>query len=386
MNSSIENNILIVAGEASSSAYALRLLKIWKEQGKSFHAFGVGDRQMEAEGFECIGRSEDIAVVGISEVLKSISKIKSAFNGIVKKAGEVKPRFALLLDLPDFNLRLAKKLKRLGIPVVYYISPQVWAWRTGRIKTIKKYVDHMLVILPFEEKFYEQHGVPVTFVGHPLLDEVKPELFDESRRRDERARYGIRPEHVVLGLMPGSRRGELEHHLPVQIQVADVLKKDFPNLKVMILVAPTLDIERVRSSLGQTTTSFIVLKKDPFEMISLPDVILAASGTATLMVALMKTPMVIMYIVSKTTAWIGRKLIKAPKFFGLSNIILDRMQSQEFLQEEATVERLSEALRPLIQNPELRKQHQAGQSEIYRKLGDHGASQRVAEFLERYWV
>lgn len=386
MNSSIENNILIVAGEASSSAYALRLLKIWKEQGKSFHAFGVGDRQMEAEGFECIGRSEDIAVVGISEVLKSISKIKSSFDGIIKRAEQVKPRFALLLDLPDFNLRLAKKLKGLGIPVVYYISPQVWAWRTGRIKTIKKYVDHMLVILPFEEEFYAQQGVPVTFVGHPLLDEVKPELFDETRRRDERARYGVRPDDVVLGLMPGSRRGELEHHLPVQIQVADSLKKDFPHLKVMILVAPTLDIERVRDSLGQTKTPFIVLKKDPFEMISLPDVVLAASGTATLMVALMKTPMVIMYIVSKTTAWIGRKLIKAPKFFGLSNIILERMQSQEFLQEEATVENLSEALRPLIQNPELRKQHEIGQSEIYHKLGDHGASQRVAKFLERYWA
>lgn len=388
MNSS-KDNVLIVAGEASSATYAQRLLQRWKSERRSFHAYGVGSRDMEGEGFECIGRSEDLAVVGITEVVKSFSKIKNAFDGIIERAKKDKPKFALLLDLPDFNLRLAKKLKALNIPIIYYISPQLWAWREGRIKIIKKCIDHVLVILPFEEEFYRKHGMPATFVGHPLLDEIRPELFDEKHREMERSRYGIKPDEVVLGLMPGSRRSEIEHHLSLELEIAKQLKQDIPNLKVMLLVAPTLDMESLKTKAGAKVSGLgyplIFLKKDPFDMISLPDVILAVSGTATLMVGLMRKPMAIIYRASALTAWIGRRLVKPMKYFGLSNIILDRMQSKEFLQEAVTVSNLVAELKPLLLDRSLRRKHENDLSELSSKLGDKGATERVAKFLEPYW-
>ena len=176
-------SVLIVAAETSSCLYALRLLQHWKKQGLKVNAFGIGNREMEAEGFQIIGRSEELAVVGIQEVLAHFGDIKKAFYGLLDSAKEKKPQVALLLDYPGFNLRLAKRLKAMQIPVVYYISPQVWAWRTGRVNFIRRVVDRMLVLFPFEREFYEKHHVPVDFVGHPLLDELGPQLVRRKGAR-----------------------------------------------------------------------------------------------------------------------------------------------------------------------------------------------------------
>ena len=237
-----EGNILIVAGEASSSLYALRFLQSLKKTHPNIKCFGVGSREMEKEGFDCIGRSEDMAVVGLQEVLAHYSDIKKVFNELIEQARKRKPKVILLLDYPDFNLRLAKKLKPLGIPVVYYISPQLWAWRTGRIKIIQKYIDKMLVVFPFEKPFYDEHNVDCEFVGHPLLDELSEDLYGEEGRKEWRNRYGFVDDDIVFGLMPGSRRSELKLNLMVQIEAAERVHQKNPNIKIMLAIAPSFDL------------------------------------------------------------------------------------------------------------------------------------------------
>jgi len=237
------SRVLLVAAEASSALYAQRLLELWKRQKTSIEVFGVGSEQMEALGFERFGKSEEMAVVGAAEVIEHYSHLKAVFHRLLKAAEEKKPDVAVLMDYPDFNLMLAKKLKKMGIPVVYYISPQVWAWRKGRIHKIKKYCDKVLVLFPFEMKFYQEYQVPCEFVGHPLLDEVEDSIRDDKSRQMYRGRCGIQEDDIVVGLMPGSRRGEIQQHLQIQLEVARRLYASHPRVKVLLMCAPIVDKE-----------------------------------------------------------------------------------------------------------------------------------------------
>ena len=300
------DSVLIVAAEASSSLYAQRLLQSWKSHGRDVRAFGIGSRSMEAEGFECLGRSEEMAVVGLQEVVKHLPHIKNVFYSLLEQAEKRKPKFALLLDYPDFNLRLAKELKKRGVKVVYYISPQVWAWRTGRVKNIRKNVDHMLVLSPFEEGFYREHGVKVDFVGHPALDEL-PTFLAPNELKIRRNKFGVSDDEIVLGLMPGSRNSEIEHHLKSQLDAAALLVKKNPKVRPLLMVAPTLEREKLAQAMGDVAFPIQLVKENPNDMIALADVILVASGTATLMVGLMEKPMVIMYRMNAQRTHDGQK-------------------------------------------------------------------------------
>lgn len=236
---------MFVAAEASSAHYALKLIQLWKKKGLKIHTFGVGSKDMESEGFEILGRSEEMAVVGMSEIIAQYSKLKKVFDLLVEQAARRRPKVVVVMDYPEFNLMLSKKLHGLGIKVVYYISPQVWAWRKGRVKTIKKYCDKALLLFPFEVPFYKKHEVPSEFVGHPLLDELDDKYFDPEYRRLQRSRHGISENEVVLGLMPGSRRGELKNLLPQQLRVAQRILRKHENVKLLILCAPTIDKEQI---------------------------------------------------------------------------------------------------------------------------------------------
>ena len=317
-------SILIVSAEASSALYAERLLEEIQRQNLELNTFGVGSREMERLGFEVIGRSEEMAVMGFKEVIAHYPKIRRVFFEILKIAKERKPKVALLLDYPGFNLRLAKKLHAMNIPVVYYISPQLWAWHTSRIKQVKKYIKKMLVVFPFEKDFYLGRGVSAEFVGHPLLEEMSNKLLDPNERKIARARYGIQDDEVVLGLMPGSRLSELKNNLATQLNVASQLALKFPKLKVALLVAPGLDREVIRKSLPNSGSSVMLVQAPPFEMLKVVDVTLVASGTATLTAGLMQVPMVIMYKMSSLSAWLVKKLVKSTKYFGMVNLILGK--------------------------------------------------------------
>lgn len=385
MPSADSRKVLIVAAEASSCLYAERLLQHWKKHNISVEAFGIGDERMAREGFECLGRAEELAVVGLQEVISHWGVIKKAFYDLLKAAEERRPQVVLLLDYPGFNLRLAKKLKRLGIPVVYYISPQIWAWRQGRVKDIRKNIDRMLVVFPFETEFYAQHGVKVDFVGHPLLDELDPKHFDQKERSLHRAKYGIREDEVVLALMPGSRGSELRHHLETQLEAARTLVGKIPNLKVALFVAPNFSKEAIQDRLNGLDFPLMLIKDEPFSMIDLADVVLCASGTATLMVGLLEKPMLIMYKMSRLTAWVARMLVTSTKHFGLINLVLDERVAPELFQEEADAPHLVRELEPLLTDGALRARMSERLRPAKDRLGTKGATERVAEALEAYW-
>jgi lipid-A-disaccharide synthase len=376
------DSVLIIAAEASSSLYAQRLLELWKTAGRDIDAFGIGSRDMEKLGFECIGRSEEMAVVGLQEVIKHLPLIRNVYNKLLDQAEKRKPKFALLLDYPDFNLRLAKDLKKRGIKVIYYISPQVWAWRTGRVKAIKKIVDHMLVLFPFEEDFYRMHNVRVDFVGHPLLDELPPSR-NESERKIRRQRFGITENDVVLGLMPGSRRSEIQHHLRTQLEAAKILGKRNPRVRPVLMVAPTLERDEIKHAIGNFELPLQIIKENPLDMIDLADVILVASGTATLMVGLMEKPMVIMYRMNAVTAWFAKRLVTKTKFFGMANLIMDRAVVPELFQEDANPERLASELQRLI-DPENHGRVVNDLKQIKDRLGKKGATANVFRILDGY--
>lgn len=385
MPSNESRKILIIAAEASSCLYAQRLLQHWKATGVNVEAFGVGNKAMADEGFQCLGWAEELAVMGFSEIIGHWPVIKKAFYDLLKAAEERKPQVVLLLDYPGFNLRFAKKMKAMGIPVVYYISPQIWAWRQGRVKIIQKLIDKMLVVFPFEKTFYKDHGVEVEFVGHPLLDELQPSHFDAGQRAIHRSKYGIMPDDLVLALMPGSRNAELRQHMDVQIQAARELQIQYPRLKVALFVAPNFTKDEVQARLNGLDFPLMLIKDEPFSMIDLADVVLCASGTATLMVGLLEKPMVIMYKMNPFSAAMAKIFVNKTKYFGLINLVLDRPAVTELFQEKADRDHLIENLKPLLSSRQARETMAKELASAKDRLGNKGATVRVAQALESYW-
>lgn len=378
---------MIIAAEASSAHYAAQLMRYWHKNKLSVDIFGVGSAEMERLGQKRIGYSEDMAVVGLAEVVAHYSDLKKVFNNLVAEAIRRKPRFILLMDYPDFNLRLAEKLKKeLGqeIKVFYYISPQVWAWRQGRIHTIKKYCDKVFLLFPFEVDFYKKFNVPHEFVGHPLLDDLNPELLDQSLQSYARERYGIKASEKVLALMPGSRRSEVEFNFHIQLETARLLVKKYSDLRIMILVAPTLSKEYLQSKLEHFNSPYILIKEDPNQMISMADFVLAASGTATLMVGLLQKPMVIMYRMKWLTGVLAKMLVKGVPFFGIVNLIMNEEVVPERMQAEANPEELARLLQRYIEEPDYRLSTIAKLAQLQHRLGDHGATARIGEALAKY--
>lgn len=378
------NQIMIVAAESSSVHYAQKLLEFWKKQNVPIQAFGVGSREMEKMGFECLGRAEEMAVVGAAEIISQYKHLKSVFDRLVAEAAIRRPQVAIVMDYPEFNLMLSKKLKALGIPVVYYISPQVWAWRQGRVKTIKKYCEKVFLLFPFERPFYDRHQVKNEFIGHPILDDLRPELLDPEWLNTQRGRVGFKREDIVLGLMPGSRRGEIAQHFAIQLQVARNLAQRIPQLKILILVAPTFDKAQLEPYLEDFKTPYLLIKKDPFDMIALTDYMIVASGTATLMVGLLQKPMVIMYKMKTVTAWFAKIFVRGTKYFGLVNLILDEEVCPERFQEKANPEHLSKLLEELILDQKKSSQMRSKLAELKNHLGQRGATERVAKSLQEY--
>lgn len=379
-----KKSVLIISAEASSVLYAQRILESWNRHGLEIDAYGVGSGEMESMGFRRFGRSEEMAVMGVVEVVRHYSEIKKVFYDILAEVDRNPPKVALLLDYPGFNLRLAKELKKRNIPVVYYIAPQVWAWKQKRVQQIKAYCDRVLLLFPFEVEFFKTHHVPYEFVGHPLLDELKSEWLDEKWIMNERKRCGIQDNEIVLGLMPGSRSAEVRQLFPMQLEVARRLSHKVSNLKVMILCAPSFEKETLMPYLENFKVNFILMKTDPFKMIALTDMILAASGTATLMVGLLEKPMVIMYRMKWLTSVLAKILVKGIKYFGITNLILDEEVSPERFQEKANPDELEKLVFELISKPDVYALQKVKLKEIKNKLGQGGVTEKVVRQLSQY--
>ncbi len=375
--------IMIVAAEASSAHYALKLMQYWKQQGKDYQFFGVGSDAMEKEGFERFGKSEDMAVVGAAEIFKHFSHLKKIFYNLVTEAKIRKPAVVIVMDYPEFNLYLARKLHAEGLKVFYYISPQVWAWRKGRVETIKKYCEKVFLLFPFEVDFYKTRKVPYEFVGHPLLDELDPDLLNPEKISFQKEKYGIRKNEKIIALMPGSRRGELDQHLDIQLEVARRIIKKYPHIRIAILVAPTIRKDEMIARLDHFKSPYILLQDDPNRMISLADYVLVASGTATLMVGLLQKPMVIMYKMKWATGVFAQIFIRGIKFFGLVNLILGREVVPERKQGQANADELFKLMDRYLTDPDYLRDVIESLKTLPQFLGEKGATARVAKWLDR---
>jgi lipid-A-disaccharide synthase len=272
----------------------------------------------------------------------------------------------------------------LGIPVIYYISPQVWAWRKGRVKKIKKFCEKILVLFPFEVPFYQKENVPVEFVGHPLLDELDEKYFSEKHRKQQRNRCGIQDNDIVIGLMPGSRRLEISQHLQLQFKVAEKLYKSYPNIKILLMCAPSVDRDALREKLDDIRLPYILQKDDPAQMIQLCDVILAASGTATLLVGLLEKPMVIMYKMKWLTGIIAKVLVRGVRFFGIVNLISEREIVPERWQGGANPDELFNLMKRYLDDSDYKNKVVQDLKLLKSKLGERGATEKVASVVNTY--
>lgn len=361
--------LFIVAGEASADLHGARLLAELKESYGKVEAFGVGGAKMAAEGLEVVVPAESLSIVGVSAVLRKLPELMGYLDQLVERCRTERPDVAVLMDLPDFNLRLAKKLKKLGIKIVYYISPQVWAWRKSRLKTIQQYVDKMLVLFPFEKDFYDRNGVPSTFVGHPLLDVVRAR---EGHRGTSEVARGPR-----LALLPGSRRGELAHHAPLLLDVVKRLEAEFTDLEVRVPVAPTLSIEAVKTALDHPRIS--IEAGNAYEILSWADAAVVASGTATLETALITTPFCLVYSVSAFNMLMFHLFVRWKGPIGMPNLLLNKRAIQEFFQNTAKPELIEKECARLFRDDNYRRQMIRDLQVCRENLGSSGASRRAAD-------
>ncbi|MDD3814545.1 MAG: lipid-A-disaccharide synthase [Desulfocapsaceae bacterium] len=376
--SGLQQKIMIIAGEASGDLHGARLVQAMQAQDPGLLFCGMGSREMAAAGVEILFDAARIAVVGLAEVFTHFPDIIHALKILKKRMRDDPPDLLILIDFPDFNLMLAKKAKRLGIPVFYYISPQVWAWRTGRVKTIGRLVDTMGVILPFEESFYRSRGVTAHYVGHPLLDSVKV----TSDRDSFCQRHGINPEHKLVGLLPGSRRKEISALLPDFLAAAKRLLRKYDHEFVFLLpVAATVSEEELwNNGLGDYSEliNFRLICEDRYDMMAACDAVVAASGTVTLELAILGIPMVVVYRVSPHTYFLGRLLIRHMHFFSLVNLIAERGVVPELLQDDVQPGTIEAELARLLFDDKADREIRQGLTEVRAKLGNPGASRQAA--------
>jgi lipid-A-disaccharide synthase len=380
----IKQNILIIAAEDSSCIYATQFLSHWHDlYGRSSaHFWGVGSEAMVSLGFEALYGPKEMAVVGLTEVVKHYSRLKSYLDRIQKRCEEQKPSFVLLLDYAEFNLKLAKHCHGLGLKVIYWIPPQVWAWRSHRVKQIKACVHKVIPVFPFEVSFFEKHGVSCSYFGHPLMDSLQETFFDPQERQWRRSRYGLSPQTCVIGLMPGSRQSELDQNFSVILEAAHLLHRKNPQTLFLVSVAPSLEIEEIKARLEGSSVPLIVQKKQPEECLDLMDFVIVASGTASLLVGLLEKPMVIVYKMSPLTGWILKKIVKGISYFGLPNLIMNREIVPELFQKEVQAQRIADKIQVWIDDPQSKHQVEKDLRALKEKLRSspiEKSSEKVSE-------
>ncbi|MBU1047401.1 MAG: lipid-A-disaccharide synthase [Candidatus Omnitrophica bacterium] len=368
--------IMLIAGEPSGDLHGANLMRNLKKVDNSLDFIGAGGKKMEQEGLIGITDMDSLAVVGIKEIFGKYASLKQAFRRLTEIIENNKPDCLILIDYPGFNLRMAKIAKEKNVPVFYYISPQIWAWGRNRIKKIKKYVDKMFVILPFEKEFYLQYGVNAEFLGHPLLDIVKPNLSKEQSFSS----FGFNPNEILIGLLPGSRWEEVKLSIPIMAQACKTIAKEVPNIQFGILVSENIDVKKIESLVPHNKQVFHFIKDKNYNFINICDLVLVNSGTATLEVAILGKPMLIIYKLSFLSWLILKMLVKIP-YIGLANIIKGEKIVPEFIQFAATPSKVAkEALSILVDENRIIT-IQKNLSEVKAKLGKEGASEKTAQAI-----
>lgn len=368
------SDLLIVAGEASGDLHGARLLSELRKLRRDLRPFGLGGQGLREAGQEQVADIREVAVMGIVEVLRQLPKIRGVFKLLLDEVDRRGPKTAILIDFPDFNLRLARQLKRRGVQVIYYISPQVWAWRRGRTRTIARLVDFMLVLFPFELEFFQQHGLEVTHVGHPLVDEVP---------QAERTLGGPHSgEALRVVLLPGSRTVEVRALLPVMLGALHRIAQQ-REVRVSLVRAATIPTELVDELTGSQELPVDVVSKDRFAEISGSHLALCASGTATLEVGLVGTPLIVLYKLRPISYLLGKMLVDLPHV-SLVNLVLGERVAPELIQGNANAIRLAEEIDRLTRSPSGLLAMRDKLKPLRSRLGRAGASRRAAESIDRF--
>ncbi len=366
--------ILISAGEASSDMYAARLATALRARTGA-RLFGMGGKRMAEAGVELIADYHQVAVVGISEVLHKIPTVVGVQRKIASEAVRRRAALAILVDSPGTHLGVARRLKNNGIRVGYFIGPQVWAWRPGRVRVVERLVERMVVIFPFEEEIYREAGVPVDFVGHPLVDVVRASMS----RTEFAARYGLDAGRPIVTLLPGSRRSEIQRHYPLIMEACERLSRNAQGrgpIQFVLAAAPALGSEPF-SPYGRPGISVTRVEGATYDALSAADCAIVASGTATVEAALLGTPMVVVYRVSPTSAFVLKRMVRSP-FIAMVNLIAGRRVVPELIQDQFTSAAVEEEVRNLLESPAVRDEMKAGLAEVRTKLGPGGAIERAA--------
>jgi lipid-A-disaccharide synthase len=369
----LNKRIMIVAGEASGDLHGANLVRAMDTLASELSFIGIGGPRMREAGVDIVVDASEMAVVGLIEVIAHFDVISRAYLTLKKIISANPPDLLILIDYPDFNLRIAGLAKKAGVPVLYYISPQVWAWRVGRVKKIGRVVDRMAVVFPFEVPFYEKEGVPVTFVGHPLVDIVSPSMTrDEARKQ-----FGLDSGRRTIGLFPGSRHGEIKRLLPTILAAAKLLNERFDDLQFILPLASSLTPADINPYLDSSGLSVKVIADKGYDVMQVCDAIITVSGTVTLEIALMAVPMVIIYRVSPLTYAIGIRLIKVDHF-GICNIVAGERVVRELLQHEAEPVHIADEISHILTDPDYADGIRHKLATVRDKLGSGGGSARVA--------
>jgi len=377
-----KKKVMIVTGEASGDLHGANLIRALQAGGDDIAFCGMGGPELESLGVDILFDAARVAVVGVVEVFAHLKDILLAQSILKKRMVSDPPDLLIIIDLPDFNLILAKKAKRLGIPVFYYIAPQVWAWRSGRVRTIKKRVDKLGVILPFEEQFFKERGLDAEYVGHPLLDTAHVSLSREEFFK----KHDIADGQNCIGLLPGSRKNEINALLPRFLDAALVLQEKQKKPDSLVFVIPQastisrMDLDGAGLKRYEDRLNIRIIEGDRYNMMSVCDVAVAASGTVTLELAIMGVPMVVVYRLAGLTYRLAKMLVKLDHF-SLVNLIAGKTAVPELLQDEVTAANIARELQNLTSDQQVREQTLKALAEVRRRLGDSGASEKAADVV-----
>lgn len=368
-------NILIIAAENSAENYGAQVIDQFRKNNAPVHFFGVGGDRFVERGVEVIVHNRELAVVGIIEVISHIGKLKRIMSQLVNTAIEREADAVILIDYPDFNMRIAKKFKKAGIPVYYYISPTVWAWRYSRVKTLKKYVDHMFIIFPFEVPIYEKEQIPFTYTGHPLL----PGIEVTEPKEPVREKQGMREGQLMVTLLPGSRKSEIHFLLERMLRAMELLGKEF-NIKVFLLKAGGIDRELIEPDLDRSPVDVTVVEQpEGYNLIHASDIVLTTCGTSNLEIAVLGVPFVAVYQVNKISYFLGKPFVKINRY-SIVNILAQKEVIKELIQRDFTPENMYRELRKILTDSKVRQKMLTEFDAIRSSLlQDHNPSEIIYE-------
>lgn len=364
--------VMLVVGEASGDIHGADLVRALSGKDRTLRFFGVGGEQLERTNFEVLFNVSQLAGMGFVELVGSLRNIWRANRTLRQAMRERRPDLLVLIDFPEFNLRLAKLAKKLKIPVLYYISPQIWAWRRGRVRQIARWVDHMAVVFPFEVPLYKKWGVNVSFVGHPLLDIVR----SRESREGVLAQLALDVKKQTIAILPGSRRGEISYHLPVLLDAAWRLRQDLA-VQFFVIRASTVDRRELESMLERVSLRIPIVEDARYDAVNACDLAWTASGTVTVETALLLKPMIIVYRLSWLTYALARMMVNV-KHIGMVNIMAGKQVVPELIQADFTAERVVKETRTLLENRDRRDSVVRKLVSLREKLGTPGAADRVA--------